>query len=170
VYPDTSSLKSKLPELANLDEWMSLILVMLYENQIADSRWKPYFGTNLLELSKLDVLPVEFDTPMFWNERELKQLKGTEVLSRIGKEKSEEQFFQDLLPLLTSNPQLFDAHKCGLEEFHRMGSLVLAYSFGRASPDEEIDHEDDEPVKNDIAMVPLADMLNANPQLNNVLS
>jgi N-lysine methyltransferase SETD6 len=105
---------------------------------------------------------------MFWDDEELKQLKGTEVLPRIGKEKSEEQYIQDLLPLIISNQQIFDPQKCGIAEFHRMGSLVLAYSFGRNSSNDENDDEHEESSKNEIAMVPLADMLNANPQLNNV--
>jgi N-lysine methyltransferase SETD6 len=98
---------------------------------------------------------------MFWNEEELAQLKGTEVLPRIGKQNSEAQYSQILLPLIKSNPNLFDPKKCGIDAFHRMGSLVLAYSFGRTD-------EDDESATADIAMVPLADMLNANPELNNV--
>ena len=118
-----------------------------------------------------DALPPTFDTPMFWNETELNELKGTEVPSRIGKAKSEEQYKSILLPIIKANSALFDLEKCGIDAFHRMGSLILAYSFGRnghAHDDEEDDDEIDEEEKNDIAMVPLADMLNANPQLNNV--
>ena len=102
---------------------------------------------------------------MFWTEEELADLKGTEVIPRIGKQKSEEQYTEFLLPLISANPELFDLSKCGLDAFHRMGSLILAYSFGRTNEDEDEEHE-----TNDIAMVPLADMLNANPQLNNVLN
>jgi N-lysine methyltransferase SETD6 len=120
----------------------------------------------LLCIANLDVLPAEFDTPMFWNEEELAYLKGTEVLPRIGRQKSEEQYTKILLPIIKANPKLFNLEKCGLSEFHRMGSLVLAYSFGK-SDDEE---DDGDSTKNYISMVPLADMLNANPQLNNVLS
>ena len=100
---------------------------------------------------------------MFWNEEELAQLKGTEVVPRIGKQKSEEQYSQILLPLIKANPNLFDLEKCGIDTFHGMGSLVLAYSFGRTDEEDE-----DESTTADIAMVPLADMLNANPELNNV--
>ena len=53
-----------------------------------------------------DILPENFDTPMFWNDEELTQLKGTEVLPRIGKKKSEEQYTQLLLPLITVSPIL----------------------------------------------------------------
>jgi SET domain-containing protein 6 len=158
-------LKEQLPELDSLDEWMSLILVMLYENQQAASPWRPYFGTSLsFGCFNSDILPEQFDTPMFWNETELKELAGTEVVSRIGKQKSEEQYTQLLLPIITANPNLFDPSKCDADAFHRMGSLVLAYSFGNS------DSSDDESESGhtEISMVPLADMLNANPQLNNV--
>jgi hypothetical protein len=45
LSPETSSLGAQLPELKDLDEWMSLILVMLYESQKSESVWKEYFGT-----------------------------------------------------------------------------------------------------------------------------
>ena len=54
-----------------------------------------------------------------------------------------------------------------------MGSLVLAYSFGQSTAPEDDDDDNDEidgEETSEIAMVPLADMLNANPQLNNVSS
>jgi len=123
-------------------------------------------------LIQIDILPKEFDSPMFWTEEELRELKGTEVVSRIGKLKSEEQYNQIILPVVSANPQLFDITKCDLEAFHRMGSLVLAYSFGRTDSSSEGDDDEDEveSAKVDLAMVPLADMLNANPQLNNVLN
>jgi hypothetical protein len=102
---------------------------------------------------------------MFWNEAELAQLKGTEVVPRIGKQKSEEQYTTILLPLIKANPNLFNLEKCSLHAFHRMGSLVLAYSFSRRAGEDEEEEEQ----SLDTSMVPLADMLNADPQLNNVL-
>ena len=107
---------------------------------------------------------------MFWTDEELQELKGTEVVSRIGKRKSEEQYNEIILPRLSANPKIFDIKKCGLDAFHRMGSLVLAYSFGRTKEEDDEDEDNNDALTNvDIAMVPLADMLNANPQLNNVL-
>ena len=100
---------------------------------------------------------------MFWSKEELAQLKGTEVLPRIGKQKSEEQYSQILLPFIKANPNLFNLEKCGVDTFHRMGSVVLAYSFGKTDEEDE-----DESMNAEIVMVPLADMLNANPELNNV--
>jgi len=46
----TSKLKDLLPELQTLDEWMSLILVMLYENSQEKSPWRDYFGSFLLRM------------------------------------------------------------------------------------------------------------------------
>lgn len=103
---------------------------------------------------------------MFWNEDELSHLKGTELLPRIGKQNSEEQYTKILLPIIKSNPNLFNISECDLHTFHRMGSLVLAYSFGKSDSSDE--DSDESSSKTEIAMVPLADMLNANPQLNNV--
>jgi N-lysine methyltransferase SETD6 len=111
-------------------------------------------------------LPETFDTPMFWTDEELAELKGTETLPRIGKESAEERYTSILLPVITSHLDLFDISKCDLTAFHRMGSLVMAYSFGRDSEDDDDNSEEEE--KNDIAMVPLADILNADPRLNNV--
>src|SRR5437762_13948816 len=98
---------------------------------------------------------------MFWNDAELAQLKGTEVVPRIGKQQSEEQYEQLLLPFINANPSLFALENCDLQAFHRIGSLVLAYSYGRTDDDED----EDEEFTTHISMVPLADMLNANPQL-----
>jgi len=103
---------------------------------------------------------------MFWTNEELQELKGTEVIPRIGKEKSEQQYNTVLFPIIQANPNLFDLEKCGLQAFHRMGSLILAYSFGLSDRPDETDDEDEQ--KESLAMVPLADMLNADPQLNNV--
>lgn len=35
-------------------------------------------------LKKLDVLPREFSTPMFWSEGDLKQLEGTDIIGKSG--------------------------------------------------------------------------------------
>jgi hypothetical protein len=46
LSPRTSSLKSVLPELDSLDEWMQLILVMLFENQRPSSPWREYLSSS----------------------------------------------------------------------------------------------------------------------------
>ncbi|CRK48709.1 hypothetical protein BN1723_008156, partial [Verticillium longisporum] len=76
----TSELPQKLPQVFDgsidemddnaepLDSWGQLILVMLYEVLQGDaSRWRPYF----------DILPQQFDTPIFWSDGELLELQGS---------------------------------------------------------------------------------------------
>jgi SET domain-containing protein 6 len=63
-------------KLQQLDGWAPLILCMMYESQRKQSFWKPYF----------DILPKEFSTPMFWEQKDLDELAGTSV---IGKSKAE---------------------------------------------------------------------------------
>ena len=58
--------------LGKINLWFPLILCMMYERQKEDSLWKPYF----------DILPREFDTPMFWNEEELAELEGTGIVGK----------------------------------------------------------------------------------------
>jgi SET domain-containing protein 6 len=143
---------------------------MLFEHQQAqDSKWAPYF----------DVLPTEFDTPMFWSEDELKDLKGSAMATKIGKASADATFEEQILPLVYQNVQAFNAQNLSNDQLlalcHRMGSTIMSYAFdleaaGAAARSEEDGWEED---SDDGApampkgMVPLADMLNANADLNN---
>ncbi|CAG8547244.1 2131_t:CDS:2 [Funneliformis caledonium] len=94
----TSSLKDLIPsdefeKLGKINSWFPLILCMMYESQKEDSLWKPYF----------DILPREFDTPMFWNEEQLAELEGTSVIDKIGRVEAEIQFNEHLLPIIQYN-------------------------------------------------------------------
>jgi SET domain-containing protein 6 len=151
------------------DPWLSLILTMLYEHQQAQaSKWAPYF----------DVLPAEFDTLMFWSEAELKDLKGSAVVNKIGKASADATFEEQILPLVYQNVQAFNAQNLSNDQLlalcHRMGSTIMSYAFdletaGGASDEEEweVDSEDGSGPVLPKGMVPLADMLNANADLNN---
>ena len=73
---------------------------MLFEYQQAqNSKWAPYF----------DVLPTDFDTLMFWSETELKALKGSAVVNKIGKASADATFEEQILPLVYQNVQAFNA-------------------------------------------------------------
>ena len=57
-------------------KWVSLMLIMLYErmrfhnpSHSPGMTWGPY----------LEAMPLSFDTPMFWEESELKMLSGTTI-------------------------------------------------------------------------------------------
>lgn len=177
---------SKLPELLsqNVDElgpWMSLMLVMIYEYLAGEkSAWYQYFK----------VLPRQFDTLMFWSPSELQELQGSAVVDKIGKQGAEESILETIAPIVRANPSIFppiegvssydgDAGTQALLHIaHMVGSLILAYAFdiGKTEDEDEdgdgdgedgyqTDEEEEQPAK---GMVPMADLLNADADRNNV--
>ncbi|CAG8568263.1 3768_t:CDS:10 [Paraglomus occultum] len=142
----TSSLAPLLPDdlFSNLrkhNSWFPLILCLMYESTMENSKWREYFS----------ILQKEYATPMFWENEEIKELKGTGVIVRgepawsnlyyrevtindikkdkIGKEDAEKGFVDYLLPVIES---------------------------------ERGDNDDGE-----VTMVPMADMLNHKTGFNN---
>lgn len=170
----TSALPSLLPadEWANLGGWTPLILILMYERLRPASvpsttpDWSAYF----------DLLPAagSFDSLMFWNEDELSWLKGSLVLSKIGKEEAEEEFAATVVSVVERFPDVFGPKEAySLELFHYMGSLILSRSFHvESAEEEESDEEDEEEEESedvgDVAMVPMADLLNAKSGCDNV--
>ena len=161
-------------DLATLDSWLRLVLVMVYESGKGQaSKWWPYWR----------ILPHEFDTLIYWSPTELRELQGSAVVSKIGKDAADEAFVASLLPLVVKHADLFGEYATDLKgpaakDFfvplaHRMASLVMAYAFDieqdekSQEADEDGFYPDDEenPPK---GMVPLADMLNADAERNNV--
>ncbi|KAL9540935.1 hypothetical protein MBANPS3_009402 [Mucor bainieri] len=181
LSPFTSSLNQVdglKDDLAALNGWTPLIVTLMYESQKEDSFWKPYF----------DVLPRQFSTPMFWEEADLEELRGTDIVSKLGKAEAEETFENEVNPIIEKYPNLFDKNVHNLELFHTCGSLIMAYSFNdelqkqqgesNANEKENDDHEEqdsDEEEKEEeeeeeqqvITMVPMADMLNHRTGFNN---
>lgn len=151
-----------------LDPWLKLIITLVYEFlHLNTSPWRPY----------LDVLPKTFETPMFWDERELTELQASPLLRRIGRHSAEEAFRKLLLPILHKNADLFfdaieqqptDDRLIAL--MHRIGSTIMAYAFDLEKDDEdEQDNEDgwtEDREGQVLGMVPMADMLNADAEFN----
>lgn len=109
-----------------------------------------------------------FNSLMFWSAAELAELQGSTVVHKVGKEEAEKDFEEVVLPFVRKYPDVFgDAGQYTLDLFHHMGSLVLSRSFHVESTedsDEEGDsdeEEEEEESVGDVAMVPLADLLNA---------
>ncbi|KAK6706672.1 hypothetical protein SNK05_010551 [Fusarium graminearum] len=176
INTETSELPKKIPDVFDLDKpdeddvpgldsWSSLILIMIYEYLQGDSsQWKSYF----------DVLPSSFDTPMFWSENELDQLQASHMRHKIGKADAEDMFKKTLVPIIRSNPSIFNAENRSDSELveiaHRMGSTIMAYAFDLEN-DEEEEEETEEWVedregKSMMGMVPMADILNADAEFN----
>lgn len=169
----TSVLQQCIPHaMDGLDPWMSLILTMIYEaGQGAASKWWPY----------LNILPTEFDTLMYWSSAELAELQGSLVLQKVGKDDANLAFLQILLPIVKEHARLFgqyapafggpDAETVLLGVAHRMGSLIMAYAFDLQSEAADEGYEDDFSGLHDLpkAMIPVADIFNADGEMSNVL-
>ena len=161
----TSSLPKEVKEDLN-DPWLSLIVAMVYEYQLGiESRWKQYF----------DVLPEQFDTLIYWSEKELEYLRGSAIVQKIGKTSADSMFLDQVMPLMRENMLTPRAQKFNKDEMlslcHRMGSTIMAYAFDleNSSRTEEDGWEEDS--DSDVVlpkgMVPMADMLNADADRNN---
>lgn len=179
LTPQNSKLKDLIADdLEDLGPWLSLILVMVYEYLLGQqSTWAPYFK----------VLPREFDTLMFWTASELRELQGSAIVDKIGKEGADESIIEMIAPIVRANPSVFppvdgissydgDAGAQALLGLaHMMGSLIMAYAFDIEKPEDEEGEGDgesgymtDEEEQLPKGMVPLADLLNADADRNNV--
>ncbi len=144
---------------------------MIYEYLQGDrSLWKPYF----------DVLPVAFETPMFWNDEELKQLQASSIIGRIGKDKVSQMIQDKIIAVIRAHEDVFfpggqskPSDEALAQLAHRMGSTIMAYAFDLENDDEEneLQDENDEWVEDKegrimMGMVPMADILNADAEFN----
>jgi SET domain-containing protein 6 len=177
LHVQTSDLIKHLNRpLPDSDQWLSLTLIIIYECLRGQaSPWALY----------LKLLPSNFDTLMFWSEEELEELKGSEVLHKIGRESAEDAWRETLIPVMLEHSELFPCSNESKEErtkeliglAHRAGSLIMAYAFDivrediAPTADEDSaesslvsDDEDDSTFK---GMVPFADLLNADADRNN---
>lgn len=175
---NSSLQKVKPAMLAHLDAWNSLVLVMIYEHGLGTkSNWWPY----------LSILPKGFDTLIYWSPEELAELQGSAVLDKIGKDDADVSFKKCLLPVVRNNAELFghhanafsgpDAEIALLELAHRMATIIMAYGFDLESglsssseyeEDDEADGSSQSAYELNKGMIPLADLFNADGDLNNV--
>jgi len=152
------------------DPWLGLITAMVHEYQRgSESMWEPYCA----------VLPVDFNTPMFWSEDELDSLRGSAVVDKIGKPTADRTFREQVIPMIRQYATAFHAEDMKDEDLillcHRMGSTIMAYAFDLEKPsttdphDQEDGWEEDEEESKSMSkgMIPLADMLNADADRNN---
>lgn len=168
---ENSKLAQLCPNIPAADDgqWHVLILAIMLELSLGkSSRWKPY----------LDILPTKFDTLMYWSADEQKELDGCDILQRIGKDEAEAMFRKKVLNFVRSNRELFsvgDLDEIQLERYvinraHWTASAVMAYAFDldprvrSSSVASEVEGNQELPK----GMVPMADMLNADGDRNNV--
>ena len=170
MLPNVFEVQDAEDESDNGDSsWVQLILVLVYEFlRYEKSTWKPY----------LDVLPEQFDTPMFWSTEELGHLQASSVLAKIGRNTAEEMFRKQILPIIKESSGLFiptggvlptDEQLMSLA--HRAGSAIMAYAFNLENEDDESEDEGEEWIEDAsssllMGMVPMADILNADAEFN----
>lgn len=160
----------------NVGHWEGLILVLLYELRVVGnhSKWWPYF----------EVFPTKEDMNglIYWNDEELKHLKPSLILNRIGKENAK-KMFSDIKELIKEFKIEDESMKSiQWEDFVYVASVIMSYSFDVEDYEEEKESEsennddqeeeiievihegeitsvrDDKRLK---SMIPLADTLNA---------
>lgn len=116
---------------------------------------------------------------MFWSSSELAELQASSVVSKIGKEDAETEWRDVVKPFVEQHKTVFgNPDEYTLERFHWAGSLILSRSFhvdsgvtGESDDEDSDDDEEEESEKvEDVAMVPLADHLNARSGCENVSS
>lgn len=164
------------------DPWTSLILILLHEHfRGASSKWTPY----------LSILPTEFDTPMFWTPSEISNLQTSALVSKIGKDQADAMIRSKILPVIRANRSIFFPSESTppsddeiISLSHKMGSTIMAYAFDLEKDAPENDQEDEDQDQDpedswiedrealgggkpqQMGMVPMADMLNADAEFN----
>lgn len=122
-----------------------------------DSKWAPYFK----------VLPEKLDSLVFWSPEELAELQASAVVKKIGKDHAEEVFRDQVSKVVPEGSNS--------EFFHRVASTIMAYAFdipeAPVEDEEKKENAEDDLVEEEeeitnMAMIPLADMLNADVDNN----
>lgn len=47
-----------------------------------------------------EALPNTFQTPMFWTDEQIQELKGTDIVDKIGRQSAEDTYTQKIKPVL----------------------------------------------------------------------
>ena len=125
---DSKILESLRTEVGH---WEGLILTILYElNYLKEnSKWWPY----------LQILPNSFDTLVYWEDDELEKLQPSTVLDRLGKDSSRDMYVS-ILELIDRYDLKDKIKEVSFEQFKRVASCIMAYSFDK---DLEDDSEDE---------------------------
>ncbi|EPS37656.1 hypothetical protein H072_8656 [Dactylellina haptotyla CBS 200.50] len=129
----------RAPAIAEKAQWPALIMTIIWEASQPDSKWRAY----------LDTLPKEFDTLMYWNADELKDLEGSAVVNKIGKEEAEMWYATDFSDFRDKHREVFEGVDTSLEAFHRVGSWVTAFSADLAKPVDESNPRDEDDMEDD---------------------
>lgn len=135
---------------------------MIAESGLPNSKWAPYFA----------ILPRQLDSLVFWSDSELAELQASAVTKKIGKSTADVGFSTHIAPIGLAN--------CSMDLCHQVASTIMAYAFdipdvsesqaprgSRTEGEDGLESDDEEDERTVLSMIPLADLLNANADLNN---
>ncbi|KAK6362081.1 hypothetical protein TWF730_005780 [Orbilia blumenaviensis] len=165
ITASNSSLLQRIPSLAEKSQWTSLILTVMYEASQPDSKWRAYF----------DSLPTQFDTLMYWTQDELKELEGSAVVNKIGKEEAETMYAEEIKTFIDAHGDVFEGVDVSLEAFHKAGSWIMAFSSdfekpGHTRDEDAMDDDDDDEydsLDTDKVLVPFGNLVQIDCDLAN---
>ena len=116
---------------------------------------------------------------MFWPSEDLAELRGSDVVRKIGREEADDMIRSRIVPVIRAHQDVFfGPEEDGrisddqlVELAHRMGSAIMAYAFDLEKDEDEEEEAEDEWVEDRegrtmLGMVPMADMLNADAEFN----
>ncbi|KAG0665777.1 hypothetical protein C6P45_000417 [Maudiozyma exigua] len=158
---ETSQINNDYPgiqeKLAELGQWNGLVICLLYEWEYLGqrSRWWPY----------MQVLPTSttLNGLMYWDEEQLDNLKPSLVLERIGKEGAK-RMYETVQAFVIENGMKDVLGNVSWDDFLRVASTIMSYSFDVEKTDENDEGEEDDENEQSASlksMVPFADTLNA---------
>ncbi|XP_055862174.1 N-lysine methyltransferase setd6-like [Biomphalaria glabrata] len=173
IMPENSDIaelvEKEKQSLSVTNQWIPLLLTLLFETNNPSSKWKPY----------LDLFPNpdSIDLPIFWESSEVNQLlQGSGVDAAVKRDLGmiQNDFEKLVVPFVQKYSKELSNLKVNQEDFKKMVAFVMAYSFtepkaktNKVSEDgleseSSVDSEDeeDQPVMAPPMMVPLADSLN----------
>ncbi|KAK6506911.1 hypothetical protein TWF481_005368 [Arthrobotrys musiformis] len=165
ISSTNSPLLELIPSLSEKSQWTILILTIMHESSNPASKWRTYF----------DNLPTQFDTLMYWTPEELKELDGSAVLNKIGREEAETMYLEEIKPLIDENGGIFQNTDVSLEAFHKAGSWIMAFSSDFEKPgvtrdEDAMDDDDDDEYDSldmDKVLVPFGNLIQIDCDLAN---
>jgi len=149
VTPEAAQKSAAGQLIASLEPWLQVALLLLLEKSNAHSSNRQY----------LDSLPSSLDTPMFWSDKELGLLEGTQLLQNLHAYK---QFFKQQFQLLDAelfapNRQVFPESSFTLSNFTWAVALVRSRIHAPL---------DGSSSSGQLALVPVADLVQHRSQAN----
>ncbi|OQV17500.1 putative N-lysine methyltransferase setd6 [Hypsibius exemplaris] len=177
----TNKLRPEIEKMAVASRWTPIILAIMLEDGVENSRWSEYL--------RLFLRSNELSIPLLWEQDALINMQGLNIAQRVAKDRAQiaSDFKNWVFPVLMRELQLNESSfDILLNEAYRVAAFVMSYSFTRPQPDDDEKANDENAAEdadesdgdeeattagNALAevplMIPIADILNASVHKNN---